>query len=181
MINWDKVYKLSANEFSEDPDKFADPQLIYSLGNLRKQLKNKMRPSPVKGTLARHTGSEDSQHFVGPEINPIRKSKASDVFCEGYPFQTLSIVLSTGHFNGVGVYLDTKGPDGLPWVMFHLDIRPNGFATNLPLIWIVEKVYDAEKDKKVYKYRYPQFDPQYWKLFNDKKLFKSKQFGVRTT
>jgi len=136
-----------------------------------------MYPSPISGTLARSTGSQTSQHHVGPKEKPFRKSTASDIFCEGVPFSNYSSILASRLFKGIGIYLDTKGPDGKPWVMFHVDIRPSGFNSNSPLIWIVEKVYDPLKDETVDKYRFPQADPKYWKLFNDERLYRDKKFG----
>lgn len=169
MIDWKTVYKLSAREFSEDPNEHAEPKLIYSLGFLRKLTNEKMFPSPAPGALARMEGRNSSQHFaVG------RKSTASDVFCEGIPIANVFSILSSKWFNGVGIYIDTIGPDGLPWIMFHLDLRPIGFDTETPLIWITEKEYDFKKGKTVTKYRYPQSDPKYWKLLNNPKFFREK-------
>lgn len=176
MIHWDKVYRLKAGEFSEDPNKYAEPQLIYSLGTIRKFTQKIMRPSPVRGALARFTNGK-SQHCVGPENAIIRKSTASDIFCEGIPFYIYSSILSSNLFKGIGIYLDTKGPDGLPWVMFHVDIREKGFSEISPLIWIVERVHDFVRDKMIDKYRYPQVEPQYWDLFNDKRIYRNKKYG----
>ncbi|MCP4366794.1 MAG: hypothetical protein GY797_01580 [Deltaproteobacteria bacterium] len=178
MIQWDRVYKLEADEFSEDPNKYAEPDLIYALSDLRLFTQRKMRPSPVKGALARFGGSTTSQHYVGESKEEhSRLSTGSDVFCEGPIFSIYSYLLYGKLFRGIGVYLDTTGPDGLPWVMLHLDIRPFGFNNNLPLIWIAEKVYDPKKEKKVTKYRYPQSDSKYWKLFNDERLYRDKLFA----
>jgi len=177
MINWDDVYNLSPHEFSEDPDKYADPQLIYNLGVIRKFTQRKIRPSPVEGALARFNGSEKSQHYVGPKDSPIRKSTASDIFCEGIPIATYTSILASGLFNGIGIYLDTIGPDGTPWVMFHVDIRKEGFNRNSPLIWIAKKVQNVRTHKRVTKYRYPQADNKYWSLLNDRKMFRDKKFG----
>jgi len=161
-INWNYVYKLSADEFSEDPDKLAEPRLIYSLGDLRRLLGAKMRPSPVPGGLARNYGSKKSQHYVVD-----RFSTASDQFIEGVPFDIYSKILYSNLFTGIGIYLDTTGPDGKPWIMFHLDIRKRNF----PFIWIVQKIDGVNK------YRYPQAQPEYWSLFNDGRIYRSKQFG----
>lgn len=167
MINWDYVYKLAPHEFSEDPDKYAEENLIYYLGRLRKKLGKKMRPSPVPGALARFDSkASTSQHYCAVG----KKSKASDQFIESIPFQIFCTILDLRLFNAIGIYLDTKGPDGMPWVMFHLDIRRR--TMNLPLIWIVEKIGGADV------YRYPQSDPKYWSLFNDSRMYQNKQFGV---
>lgn len=169
MINWSKVYKLEAKEFSEDPDKYAEPELIYSLGKLRKLLDSIMRPSPVSGALARLYGKGTSQHYaIG------RKSTASDVFIEGIPFEIYSKILYSKLFTGIGIYLDTNGPDGLPWVMFHLDIRQMEY----PFVWISKKMYDPRKRVFRTYYKYPSQNQDHWKLLNDKIFFNNKMFGV---
>ncbi len=169
IINWNYVYRFSAGEFSEDPNKLAEPELIYSLGNLRKILGTKMRPSPVSGALARKYGSKTSQHYaVG------RLSTGSDQFIEGVPFEIFSKIMYSQLFTGVGIYFDTKGPDGKPWVMFHLDIRER----ETPFIWFVHKLYDTKTKTISDCYRYPQYNPEYWRLFNDDKLYKNKLFGA---
>jgi len=175
MINWDYVYKLKAAEFSEDPNKYAEPELIYSLGKFRKLNKSCMYPSPVRGALARFSGSKTSQHFVGSAI--VRKSTASDIFIENSAFKNYTNILSSGLFNGIGIYLDTVGPDGLPWILFHLDIRPNTSKTPTPLIWIVIKEYSEVRKKVVNRYLYPQTNFKYWSLLNDSRFHFNKKFG----
>jgi len=174
-IDWSKVEKLSPSEFSENP-RYAKPLLIYSLDEARLVMDQKMYPSKAKGALARFIGNTKTQHYAVDRL-----STACDVFCEGYPIFNFVTILSTTLFNGIGIYLDTNGNDGLPWVMFHLDIRKRGFDDDSPLIWIVEKVYDPEKDKKVNKYRYPQREPKYWKLLQDGRLYENKKRGIKRT
>lgn len=180
MIDWDKVYKLSASEFSEDPNKYAEPELLYSLGSLRKRAGVKMFPSPVSGALARFTGSKTSQHFVNRKELPTKRSTGSDIFMEGIPFVNYQTILRSYKFNGIGIYLDTIGGDSLPWIMFHVDIRPYGsnpYNRIEPLIWIAEKIFDTAKNKWVTKYRYPQFDSKYWRLLNVGRFYTTKKFG----
>lgn len=167
MINWDYVHNLSPGEFSEDPNEFADPALMYSLGNFRKLSGCRMFPSPVSGALARFYGSSKSQHYAVD-----RKSTASDMFIEGVPFDILSKLLHSNLFIGIGIYLDTKGPDGLPWVMFHLDIRP----IPTPVIWITTKVCN-EAGIFSDEYTYPKKDNTHWRLLNDERFFKNKLHG----
>lgn len=179
LIDWTKVYKLSPGEFSEDPDKYADPLLIYSLSNTRKKTKSRMFPSPIRGALARHDGRKSSQHYVGDKKGPVRMSTACDVFCEGVPFANYTTILESGLYRGVGIYLDTNGPDGKPWVMFHLDIRTKGYYNSLstPLIWIVEKEM-KEDDSWEDIYKFPQTDPKLWSLLNTDIFFINKRKGV---
>ena len=128
MIDWDNVYKLDRDEFSEDPDKYAEPKLIYSLGKLRRLLGVSVYPSPVHGALARVSGSKTTQHYAVDRL-----STACDVFIKGIPFEIFTKIMHSKLFTGIGIYLDTNGVDGLPWIMFHLDIRERNF----PFIWIV--------------------------------------------
>ena len=169
MINWNSIYKLSPGEFSEDPNKLAEPALIYSLSKLRKILGSKMYPSPTPGALARSNGSKTSQHYAVDRL-----STASDVFIEGAPFEIFSKIMYSKLFTGIGIYRNTKGPDGKPWVMFHLDIRKREF----PFIWFVHKLYDRDTREISDCYRYLQNDARYWRLFNDTKLFENKLFGA---
>lgn len=169
MIDWGSVYKLSAGEFADDPDNYAEPELIYSLGKLRKLLGTRMYPSPVKGSLARLDGSPTSQHYaVG------RLSTACDVFIEGVPFEIFPKIMHSRLFTGIGIYLETRGADGKPWVMFHLDIRKRDY----PFIWIVVKTYDTKTHKRMGKYCYPSYDSNHWRLLNDDRFFKNKQYGI---
>jgi len=172
QVDWTKVRKLSPNEFSENP-RHAKPLLIYSLDEARLVMNKPMYPSKVPGALARFTGRSTTQHYATDRL-----STACDVFCEGYPIFNFLTILSTTLFNGIGIYLDTNGNDGLPWIMFHLDIRKRGFDDDSPLIWIVEKVYDIEQDKFINKYSYPQRESKYWKLLQDGRLYENKKFRI---
>ena len=169
-INWDDITKFKKDDFPEDADKFAEPELIYRLNFFRIKLKKHIFPSTVVGALARFDNG-NSRHTV--KLN--RKSKAVDVFPEGIAIETYLFAMSLGLFNGIGMYLDTIGLDGKPWVMFHLDIRNVGYDYGNPLIWIGEKVKIGKK--YVTKLRYPQYDPKYWKLFQNDKFYSDKKFG----
>jgi hypothetical protein len=176
MIDWSAIQYFNANEFSEDPTYLADPKTIMALDQFRKLLNQRIYPSPVKGALARLDGNPGSQHYIGTSAyQPVRKSTAVDVFCEGIPIDTYQTLISSKLFNGIGVYLDTRGPDGLPWIMFHIDTRPRGFNAHLPLVWI------AMKGSKQNQYYYPQSQPSTWSFFNDARLFADKRFGTIST
>ena len=174
MIDWSKVYKLKASEFPEDPDLHADPSLIYALGGLRSSLKDELLlPSPARGALARFDGSKTSQHYaVG------RFSTACDIFCTGVPNDAYKLILANPFFKGIGIYLDTKGPDGLPWIMFHVDIRRESLPGNKPLVWIVKKEINPVTHKKADSYYYPHKDHNLWDLLNASTFFKNKQYGI---
>lgn len=121
MIDWSKIEHFKKLEFSEDPDKCANPSLIYSLDSYRKRLDKSIYPSPVPGALARfNKESKTSRHYAIE-----RKSDAIDVFCEAPIFQAWSIAMHSGLWNGIGVYFDTKYCNK-PWCMLHLDKRKYG-------------------------------------------------------
>lgn len=159
-INWNDIKNFSSTEFPEDPNKYANPELIYVLQDLRVLYNMKIYPSPVSGALARFTGSITSQHYVGSKTEPTRLSTGIDVFPEGVPFAFLCTVLKIPTILGIGIYIDTNGPDGKPWVMFHLDIRRKGFTKDIPLIWVAKKINEGNQVKT--KYYYPQTTVSKW-------------------
>jgi len=110
-------------EFPEDL-KFADPELLLRMDELRGFIKIPIHPSPVPGALARFdAGASDSEHYA---VN--RKSRAVDFFCEADPFEAFTKILHSGLFHRVGVYFDTYYKNR-KWVMFHVDLKET------PLIW----------------------------------------------
>ena len=173
MIDWKRVKHFVPSEFSGDTE-LAEPELIYSLDALRALTGERTYPSPVPGTLARVGGSKSSQHYVGEDYRHIsRKATAVDVFMEGIPIENYQTILTSGLFKGVGIYPDATGPDGKPWVMFHLDIRDNQAPNGDPLTWFgVKEIKDGEF---VTKYRYPQYDARYWELFRHLMMYKEIQ------
>ena len=175
-IDWAQILYFAPDEFPENP-KHAEPTLIYRLDHTRGYLDKAVYPSPVKGALARFTGSEHSQHYAVDRL-----STGVDVFCEGIPIQNFYTILGLKYFNGIGVYLDTNGVDGQPWIMFHLDIRPIGFKIDVPLLWIVIKIKDKITGKVKTKYKYPQLNPEYWSLLRDERLYmaRTKSYGKTT-
>lgn len=159
-MNWNDVKYFHRWSFSEDGNK-ASPALIQALDKGRRVIGQRMWPSPVKGALARQGGSPTSQHYIG---DGIRKSTGSDIFAEGIPMENFLMLYHTGLFGGMGIYLDTTGPDGLPWVMLHLDIReiPDG---GRPLVWFRHKV----SGKAIY--AYPHRDPKALTCFRDGRMY----------
>lgn len=117
-IDWNKVDYFTEKEFSEDPNVYAEPFLIYSLDKFRELLKAPIYPSPVPGALARFDkGAEYSRHFAVE-----RKSTAIDIFCKIPIFQAWSIAIQSNLWGGIGVYFDTYYCNK-PWCMLHLDQR----------------------------------------------------------
>lgn len=138
IINGIQMPNFEEHEFSEDPALYANITLLKNLQLYRDSLGKKIFPSQASGALARFDGRKKSMHFVRKQINretlidedyPAKNSKAIDIFCECLIFEAWTIALSSGLFNGVGVYFDTKNNYGRPQPMLHLDLRP------LPLIW----------------------------------------------
>jgi hypothetical protein len=157
-INWAKIKHFSPSEFPEDPDKYAEPELIYTLDKIRRAQGKPIYPSPVKGALARFDGSERSQHYaVG------RKSTGVDIFPECVPIQFMLLLMKFENIKGIGIYRDTTGINGKPWVMFHIDIRERGFNDLEPLIWIAIKDMNYKTN-----YIYPQSNNYYWNLLSNK-------------
>ncbi len=140
-IEWDKVDYFAPDEFSENPNICADPYLIYALDKYRQILGKAVHPSPVKGALARFTGSPASRHFAAPSSSKPRLSIAIDVFCETDIFHAWTTALHSGLWKGVGVYFDTQYKSQ-SWCMLHLDRRP------IQTLWYRDnKTYYTQKDK----------------------------------
>ena len=164
-MNWNQIKYFNKKEFHGCADLLED-QVIHNLDKLRVLLKERIYPSPVKGAISRFGGSKTSQHYVGIPGEPaIRKSTAIDVFIEGIPFLNFSDIINTKLFSGIGIYMDTNGPDGLPWIMFHVDLRES-YRVGNPLVWICTK--DISGDNKYY---YPDSDSSHWKLLMKRAFF----------
>ena len=146
MITWTKAPDFKPSEFSENPDKFADPRLIYNLQDYRNLLGKKVYPSPVPGALAR--SDKVSQHYYNLEADI--KSRAGDVFVEGCTAEAWQIAVTSQLWGGVGLYLNTLFKNQ-KWLMLHLDLRALGknHSKKTVLLWI--------RDKKG-QYRYPQYE-----------------------
>jgi len=133
-IDWNKIryFDPTKDNFSEDPNE-ADPALIYAIDEFRHILGRSVYPSPVKGALARMTGSVNSRHYaVG------RKTDAIDVFPSGDIKLAWLVAVTSGLFGGVGLYPFTHFKDK-PWPMLHLDMRPferDGGKDNHTLLWL---------------------------------------------
>lgn len=177
MINWSKIPNFKPEHFPENPDLYSDPKIMYALQSIRSKSRQLIFPSPAPGALARFDGNEATQHYVGNALNPTRKSTAIDFFMEGIPIQNLCTVMTITEIKGIGVYLDTFGPDGKLWVMFHIDVRENGFTDDLALLWICEKVWKPSDKKMINTYRYPQTTLEYWSLLQNDKMYSDKRHG----
>jgi len=170
-INWNKINHFVPAEFPEDPE-LAEPKLIYALDKLREAYGNIVHPSPVSGALARFGGSKTSQHYVGEDTEHVtQNTQGIDVFPEGIPISFYSCAIRQKCIKGVGVYLDTTGLDGKPWIMFHIDVRKLGYKIGVPLIWIAEKKRCPDTNKIKTKYRYPQLHAEHWNLLKDGRLY----------
>lgn len=166
ITDWQKqMPDFRPSEFSKDPVKYADKDLLLNVQSFRSIIQQGINPSPDIDSLARFGGSATSQHYVGPPEKIVRRSTALDMFVNGFPIETFAQLLHCKLFNGIGVYLDTHYR-GIPWVMFHVDIRKNPLSNGLPLIWFGVKEYDPDKKRKVTKYYYPHKDPSNWRFIS---------------
>ena len=76
-------------------------------------------PSPLPDGWARTDGSKTSRHYaVG------RLSDAGDIFpARGRCMELWARLQAVQNIGAVGLYCDTRGPDGAPWPMIHFDLR----------------------------------------------------------
>jgi hypothetical protein len=99
---------------------YMDAGLILAIQELRLISGISIIPSPVISGWYRFTGRTTSTHYA---VN--RLSNAGDIFPRrGRIMETWLRAQYISKFNGFGIYLDTNGPDGKPWMMLHLDTRP---------------------------------------------------------
>lgn len=119
----------------------VEPALIEALIDIRTMSGIPITPSPVIAGWYRNDGSKTSRHYaVG------RKSDAGDIFpTRSRALDLWLVILSHPRINGIGLYTDTKGIDGKPQIMIHIDTRPGK-----RVMWIRDKgVYFNEiSDKK---------------------------------
>jgi hypothetical protein len=152
MIEWETVKYFSKSEFSEDPDKCAKPNLIYSINTLRGLCNCPIHPSPVSGALARTSGSKKSRHYA---ID--RKSDALDFLVKGDFFPIFCTIISCRLFRGIGVYFDGMY-NGKPAIRYHVDLREKGLNIFEPLIWFQEEKgegvkYPQSNESDLYSFR----------------------------
>lgn len=135
--------KDSAAQLSEDlypafPE-FADfdidlsrvsAQLILELQEFRTTTGIPIIPSPLQDGWWRDTGSKTSRHYaVG------RLSDAGDMFAQKDRILTCWLqAIQWPAFGGIGLYTDTHGPDGTPWPMMHVDMRP--YSRGQKVLWV---------------------------------------------
>lgn len=113
------VKHFAASEWPADALEHCDANLILQLDQFRHTLGDAILPSPVLAGWYRTSGSTTSRHYaVG------RLSDAGDIFPRGNIVRAYLMALRQGVWGGIGIYLDTHGPDGSAWPMMHLDLRP---------------------------------------------------------
>jgi hypothetical protein len=129
MIDWDRIQYFAKDNFPEDPDKHADPDLLYKLDAFRTNWGYRIYPSPAPGALAR-INDPDSQHYSDGKG---RLSRAVDVFPDCPGGVAFLAALASNLWEGIGLYLDTHFRNQ-PWDMLHLDLRSR--PDQLALYWI---------------------------------------------
>lgn len=145
-MDWNKINNFTKGEFPEDPEQFADLQLIRNLDKFRDILNCRLFPSPRSGALARFDiEAETSQHYAVD-----RKSTGVDAFPDCPIWKAWMHAVSCGLWKGIGVYFDTYYKNK-PWNMLHLDIRKQ---QRISLWFRVGK-----------EYYYPLSDKRHMKLF----------------
>ena len=113
-----ELKNFSENEFSENY-MYGSYKLFWNIQKQRDILGKRIFPSMAYGALARFSKEDEySKHFSN---KTTILSTALDWFTDGDPFQTWVSCITSGLWDGVGVYFDTNGNDGNPAVMFHTD------------------------------------------------------------
>lgn len=127
-INWALINHFNQNEFSEDPDIYAHPDLLMALDKWRTDYGSKIIPSKAQGALARpEMASRTSYHYADPYSGVY--SRAVDVFPQGsIPWAYLS-ALQQKAFGGIGIYFTKRDHRGADWPMIHVDIRKDQRVT----------------------------------------------------
>ena len=99
----------------------VDANLIVVLQRLRTISGVPVYPSPDPEGWARTRGDKESRHYsIG------RLSDAGDIFpARGYCIDLFLRAQELPEIGGIGIYSDTRGPDGNPWPMIHIDLRPH--------------------------------------------------------
>lgn len=113
------VGHFAPGEFPGDALSHIDAELILVLDELRDMLGAPTLPSPVLAGWYRTSGSTGSRHYALGRL-----SDAGDVFPDCNIVHALLTAMRQRKWGGIGVYLDTTGPNGNPWPMLHLDLRP---------------------------------------------------------
>ncbi len=133
-------------------------ELILTLQHLRTCSGIPLTPSPVSGAWGRLEGSATSRHWaVG------RLSDAGDIFpAKGRTLDCWLAAQGMGDIGGIGLYVDTRGPDGTPWPMMHIDLRPGR------LLWTSER---RDAQRVYYYHTYPDGHtyqaaqgPDFWRV-----------------
>jgi len=117
------IQNFIINEFPENEVEYADIRILQSIDQLRNILGQSIIPSKAAGALARTTDdAKKSQHY-SDKVNVF--SKAIDWFPakNANIYGTISKIMGSHLFGGVGVYFDTHGYSYSHDVMIHTDIR----------------------------------------------------------
>lgn len=134
-----EVFHFSQHEFPAETLDNVSADLVFALDKLRDQFGDVIHPSPLAAGWYRKDGSSTSRHYaVG------RLSDAGDVFPQGDVLRAWVVAQSIPEIGGIGLYFDTNGPNGEPWPMMHIDLRPQR------LLWARHKPRVAKKSRYVY-------------------------------
>jgi hypothetical protein len=118
-LDFTSLAHFAPSEFPEGVLEHVDARLIQRLDEFRDRLGQPIYPSPLAAGWYRTTGSTGSRHYAVGRI-----SDAGDIFPRGNAVNAVLVALRQRCWGGIGIYFDTHGPDGTPWPMLHLDLRP---------------------------------------------------------
>ena len=144
----DPLVYHSFPEFAEYgiPLELVSAALITTLQHVRDKTGIPITPSPVHEGWARTSGSKTSRHYAVDRL-----SDAGDIFpARGRCLELWARLLETSNIGAVGLYSDTRGVDGAPWPMIHLDLR----KTRQKVLWVRDGDY----------YYLPQNQIDFWRV-----------------
>jgi len=146
IINGVDMPNFTKKEIPEFAAGLISKQMLENIQKYRTIIRNPFNISLAYGALFRFDGRKSSEHYVIVDPTTDRLIKPSTAI-DGFPvcdiFKAWSMALSSGLFNGIGVYFDTNNNHGHPQPMLHLDLRVS------PLIWYRDKgeYFYPHKDK----------------------------------
>lgn len=119
VLDFAEIDHFSRGEFPDGVLERVEDELILSLNEYRSRLGYPLVPSPLVAGWYREDGSVTSRHYAVDRL-----SDAGDLFPQCDIRRAFLVAMGCEWFGGIGVYLDTNGPDGEPQPMIHLDLRP---------------------------------------------------------
>lgn len=148
-----RASELHKSEYKDFPEfekygiplQYIDAALISLLQQIRTRTGIPIIPSPVREGWVRFDGSKTSRHYASNRL-----SDAGDIFPQRERVTELWLRMqAVKRIGAIGLYADTKGPDGKPWPMIHFDLR----ETKDKILWARDGNY----------YYLPQNREEFWR------------------